>query len=165
MGTQYRVYCSQCGYDTTLSLGVGFVFPEDFAEMQEKGKSGKFGDEIRDFFAEHPKGVMDSELMIGKCDKCGEYCSAPLNQMYIPKPLGKLREMICAVKSVMPFRKGDITSYSVLGSNYQLYKTHLPHCEKCGGDMKMFEEKNIENLLYPHCGKQFLIPEISALWD
>ena len=157
MGTQYRVHCPQCGYGATLALGVGFVFPEDFAEMQEKGRNGKFGDEVRDFFAEHPKGVMDSELVIGKCDKCGEYYSVPLIQMYIPKLSGKSREMFCAVRSVMPFRKENITSSSELGSNYRLYKTHLPLCEKCGGDMKVFREKDIGKLSCPHCGKQFLL--------
>lgn len=165
MGTQYRVYCQQCGYDATLDLGVGFVYPEDFAEMQEKGRSGKFGDEIRVFFVEQPKGVMDSELVIGKCNKCGEYYSVPLTQMYIPKSSGKLRDMICAVRAVMPFYKMSATSFSGLSSNYRLYKTHLPPCEKCGGDIKMFREKDIGKLSCPHCGKRFLTPEISALWD
>lgn len=166
MGSQYRVHCQQCGYDATLTLGVGFVYPEDFAKMQEKGRSGEFGDEIREFFSEHPKGVMDSEFVIAKCDRCNEYYSAPLTKMYIPKKRGKLQEIMCAIKSVvMPFRKAHITSALELGSNYRLHKTHLPPCKKCGEGMEMFPEKNVGQLQCPHCGNRFLAPEISALWD
>ena len=165
MGTQYMVHCPQCGYDATLTLGVGFVYPEDFAELQENGKCGKFGNEVKDFFVEHPDGVIDSELVIAKCDNCSEYYSAPLIQMYVPKQSRTLREIIDTIMSAaMPFRKPQIVSTLDL-ENYRLYKTFLSPCEQCGESMKMFLEKNIGKLACPHCGNRFLIPEIYALWD
>ena len=109
--------------------------------------------------------MIDSELVIGKCDNCGEYYSVPLIQMYVPKKKEKLQEVIGAIRSaVIPFRKPQIVSASDL-ENYRLYKTYLEPCEKCSGSMKMFSEKDIGKLTCPHCGNRFLIPEICALWD
>ena len=83
MGEVYKVHCPKCGYEISLDLGVGFGYPQVYAEMQEDGKQEKLGNDIKDFFAEHPDGVIDPVPMITQCEECGEYDTAPSLKMYV----------------------------------------------------------------------------------
>ena len=121
MGTQYRIHCSKCGYNTSLDLGIGFGYPQAYVEMQEDGKQGKLGNAIKDFFAAHPDGVIDPVPMITQCEECGEYDTAPLLKMYVSdegKEPRRISNDRCSV--AMPFYEIDYVSPRELENHYKL---------------------------------------------
>ncbi|WP_318606988.1 hypothetical protein [Mitsuokella jalaludinii] len=59
MGTGYMLHCPQCNYQTLFFLGIGFAYPLVYAETQEKENRGELGEDIKEFFSEHPDGVID----------------------------------------------------------------------------------------------------------
>lgn len=66
MGTGYMLHCPQCNYQTLFFLGIGFAYPLVYAETQEKGNRGELGEDIKEFFSEHPDGVIDPVPAIEK---------------------------------------------------------------------------------------------------
>lgn len=166
MGTQYRAHCPKCGYNTNITLGVGFAYPQVYADVQEKGRCGELGDDIRDFFAGHPDGVIDPEPVILQCEKCGEYDYGSSLRMYVPKNSKKLRNIVRGIWSTaMPFHNAEYIPPGEFENHYKLYKEHLHFCQKCGGNMKMLSEQHINKLKCPSCEDTFLTAEICALWD
>lgn len=166
MGTEYKLHCSKCGYNMELSLGVGFMYPQFYVEMQEKGKLGELGKEIKEFFDEYPSGVIDPVSIILQCEKCGEYETAPSLNMYIldeSKPPRRKNNIRWSVAM-----SADDVDYIPLGNfkaNYKLRKEHQHRCKRCGGKMKVFLEDDLANLKCPRCKEQVLTPEILACWD
>lgn len=77
MGTGYMLHCPQCNYQTLFFLGIGFAYPLVYAETQEKGNRGELGEDIKEFFSEHPDGVIDPVPAIFQCEKCNQYDTAP----------------------------------------------------------------------------------------
>ena len=166
MGEVYKVHCPKCGYETSLDLGVGFDYPQFYAEMQEDGKCGKLGNDIKDFFAEYTDGVIDPVPMITQCDECGEYDTAPSLKMYVPdKSKEPRRKSNVRWSVVMPFHELDYVSPEEFEAHYKLYKEHQHICKKCGGKIRMISEDNIRKLKCPHCKDIFLSVDIEALWD
>ncbi len=77
MGAVYKFRCPKCRYTVELKLGVGFAYPRVYAHTQAEGKRGNLGDDVKEFLIHHPDGVLNPELTIARCEKCGEYEALP----------------------------------------------------------------------------------------
>ena len=166
MGEVYKVHCPKCGYETSLELGVGFGYPQVYAEMQEDGKQGKLGNDIKDFFAEHPDGVIDPVPMITQCEECSEYDTAPSLKMYVPhERKGSQRKSNAQWSVAVPFHEIDYVSPGEFENHYKLYMEHRHICKNCGGKLRLISEDNLGKLMCPHCKDRFLSVALEALWD
>ena len=85
MGEFCSLKCPSCGYSVPLMLGIGYFHPMVLAETQELSRKGKLGATLRRFLAEHPNGMVYPEYVLAQCEKCKEYSSVDLLDMYIPK--------------------------------------------------------------------------------
>lgn len=167
MGTGYMLHCPQCNYQTLFFLGIGFAYPLVYAETQEKGNRGELGEDIKEFFSEHPDGVIDSVPAIFQCEKCNQYDTAPSLRMYIPDETKLPRKKIDGSWSIaMPFHGEDYVAPGGFEDNFIFYKEHMHSCKRCGGKMKFIANENdIEKLKCPNCKDQFLDVEEYMNWD
>lgn len=167
MGTGYALHCPECNYWTSFLLGIGFAYPLVYAETQEKGKHGELGEDIKEFFAEHPDGVIDSVPAIFYCENCKRYNAAPSLKMYIPDETKLPRKKPDGAWSVaMPFHETDYVFPGGFEANFVFFKEHTHTCEICEGRMKFVaNEVDIEKLRCPRCKDRFLIVEEYLNWD
>lgn len=163
MGESKQFRCPQCGYDFEAVTGVGFAFPQEYAETVAEMKHGGLGEEAERFFEEHPDGAISCENVVMKCESCGEYDSRESRAMYVPKEgfVHRVPEGMWSV--VAPFEGSDYVSPNELEACYDLYAEYPHTCENCGGKMKPAEifsvddlgnETLIRPLICPHCGAE-----------
>ena len=150
MGRGYSLQCRKCGYELSANLGVGFMFPLAFQEMTEAGKTGKLGEEVRQFLEEHPDGVLDCDTVILQCSECGALECGPDLTMYVPgedtpPPSSGNWSVGCPHEGSSYVAPWDLDRYKLFG----LYDHR---CDKCKGKMKIIKEKEFEKLI---CGADF----------
>ena len=85
MGSGFGIICKHCNYEFRPYLGVGRLFPAVYNENVNRMKKGELGPEAKQFFIDHPDGVINSESVVAKCRRCGNYDEVDNLTMYIPK--------------------------------------------------------------------------------
>ncbi len=85
MGTGYEMICKKCGYSFSARTGVGYLFPTVYEDTVKQSKEGKLGKEIKDFFHDHPDGVINAEDVTLCCNECGHLFTGQDLTMYLPK--------------------------------------------------------------------------------
>ena len=186
MGEQYRLHCPKCGYETCVSLGIGFLYPMVYLETMKAAKKGKLGATLKKFLTEHPEGVINPGLTLAQCEKCGNYSSVNDYTMYLPKT-NKRKECTKGKWSVGVH--GEDASYVISFEDYDVYKLFphrcgrsleelplvkedgtplimsLPKGKRCRGKVKLLDNRDIEKLRCPNCKNRLLDAELIARWD
>ena len=85
MGTGFRYECQKCGFKFSQMNGTGFLFPSVYAKTVQRAKNGELGEEIQQFFEEHPDGAVNAENVTLCCNSCGILATKMDLTMYIPK--------------------------------------------------------------------------------
>ena len=161
MGRGYRYICKKCGYVFSAHLGVGFRYPQVYQETMKDAREGKLGEKVRLFLKDNPKGVIDPELVIARCEDCGKYETLPAFSMYVPKDGSYPKPS--KGNWTMAFPYDDCEYVSDFGE-YDLKEKYDHKCTSCGGKMSILEEKEPETLICPHCGEDMEIRE-TIMWD
>ena len=65
--------------------GIGRLFPKIYEETVKKMRSGKYGDECKKFFKEHPDGAVNCEKELLICEECGVPKTEMNLSLYLPK--------------------------------------------------------------------------------
>lgn len=166
MGQMNDLRCPKCGYRTHLRLGVGFLYPEVFAEAQEKGKRGDFGEDIKEFFEEYPNGVIDPVPVIMRCEKCGNYTSVDALTMYIPDETKVRKKKSRGAWSIaMSYYDADYVAPGEFKEYYKVYKKYPHTCKKCNGKLKSPSNFDMKKLECPRCKHKYLEEWMIAFWD
>ena len=133
--------CPECGYDFEAITGVGFSFPQVYAETVSKMKSGELGGEAQRFFTEHPDGAICCDYVVMRCENCGEYDSRESLAMYVPD--GKI--------------------YAEYPHKCRRCGGNLKAAEIFSED-EYGDETLIRPVMCPHCGRE-MEEAASILWD
>ena len=165
MGTMCSLHCPSCGYEAHLTLGIGFLYPVVFTETQEAAKSGKLGATLKRFFAEHPDGAVNPELVAAQCEKCGDYKSVTSLDMYIPKTNREKSKPKGRWSVSMPFPNTDYVVFDEFEKQYTFYKAFPHRCGICRGKVKILRKVDLQKLKCPHCTNQILTVEEYGRWD
>lgn len=154
---QTRIYkCDTCGYEAEISEGIGGLFPVVYKQTLQDAKDGKLGEEVRQFFAEHPDGAINAEDTFGLCEQCREYVCVTDYSMYVPKE-GDEHQKFCA-------EAGYVTAED-LRKHYRLVRRYPHQCEKCNTLLKMNGRfRHQGKLRCPKCGKD-MNQTGGLLWD
>ena len=147
MGEGSHYYCKKCGYTFDADIGIGFMYPTVYHDTMKAARSGKFGDTIKTFLADHLEGVIDPKNVAVRCTKCGNLELVQDLSVYLPKE---------------PAKRSD-TDYVTDFSEYTLVQKYNHACSKCGGSMKVLLKRSLNNLKCPHCGEKLC--ENQVLWD
>ena len=169
MGQSYTLKCTCCDYEIGISLGVGFLFPLEYAKIMDGIRKGKFGKTTQRFLEEHPDGAIDCERTVCRCKSCGTLKQAINFDMYIPKP-GYKQPQHAKWSSAFPFEGASYVDKSDLKEGYELYQ-HYPHrCPKCRKTMRAFSanefvnKTNNKEMKCPLC-KSALELQDMIMWD
>ena len=170
MGNGYICKCNKCDNTFRVLLGIGFNFPDIYWETVEKMKKGRYGEQGRIFFKNHPDGAVSCENIVACCTSCGEYLDIPELNMYIPKkdydiskaePKGRW-------SVAMPFEGEEYVSWPDLEKHYNLYEQYKHKCPKCHAVAEVipdFEKKLFAGeLMCAKCGGT-LKPVNIFMWD
>ena len=153
MSTKYTFACKRCRYSIGMSMCDGYESPWAYRKIAETAKSGKLGEDIRQFLKDHPEGRLDTETVLLQCTECHCLKTAPALSMFLPKE-GTVRS------------RRDFAVPQELRDNYRLYEHSQYKCHKCGAPMKTIREEKLEEMVEragfqspveelpcPECGK------------
>lgn len=70
MGQGIGFKCSKCGKEYVACPGVGFLFPEQYKEIQVAAKEGKYGPEWEELVSSGKYVAVDAETYLYICGKC-----------------------------------------------------------------------------------------------
>ncbi len=173
MGQGYSLYCKKCGYTISVNLGIGFMFPRVYEETLENAKAGKLGRNVQQFLKDHPDGALDCDLVLLQCKYCGNYdCGMDLS-MYLPKePADRKQKGIWS--TAFPGDNYLYVSPRELKESYIPFASYQHTCGKCGKDMTVIKEREIDqgvfspeqncHLLCPKCKIPLSYDDI-VMWD
>ncbi len=155
MGVIYEFKCSRCGYELEAWLGSGMLSGTITNANKHKYSKGKFGEDIRAFFDEHPDGILSSGgSYVFKCVECGELSCATEYAIFLPKD----------DKTLPPAPPHTIFLFPQC-PNHRPYKNFVRHYEKCGGKLAPVHDEWSETPLEcPRCHGT-LWKEFAGVWD
>ena len=170
--TGYRFSCRRCGYDVIFGDGVRFGYPVVYRKILDSAKSGRLGEDLRQFLSEHPEGVLDCGTVLLKCERCGILKTGPSLAMYLPK-----REGVRLPEDWPAPYDGEPADPCSLEEDYTLHARHEYSCHKCGRIMEMIDgkaakalirqatpERMVKELVCPECGKELYYGR-NIIWD
>ncbi len=149
MGTGYRYECHKCGYTFSQMNGIGYTFPTVYAKTVQQAKAGELGEQIQQFFKQHPEGAINAENVTICCESCGDLITDKDLTMYIPKKAASEGR-----KFIMP---------DELAEHYEEYAKYPHICKKCGGEMRVLGAD--EELLCPECKTPLSQTPDTIMWD
>ena len=165
MGVSYLLRCPSCQYEAYVKLGVGYAYPMVFRVTQQAAKDGQLGVRVKKFLAEHPNGVVNPELVLAQCSKCGEYKYVSDFTMYIPKGNADNGDEKSRCSVAMKDNATNIVRPFEFGQNYSVFKEYSHRCGKCHGRVYILRDANMEELECPHCRGIFLKASAKTFWD
>ena len=127
-------------------LGTGMLFPRLYTHTIKKIKKGKYGEEMKKFLEENPKGAINCNSEIVRCPKCGKLEEVLNLSMYVPRKNNKDTDN----SYVSPWE---------LRGKYKKVKEYKHICPKCSTVMKKVKIKynefgeitGVEKLKCPKC--------------
>ena len=149
MGSACTMICPKCGYEFKKSEGVGFMFPKVYQETVHEAKNGELGEEIQQFFSEHPDGAINVDVTTLICDECGGLSSRRDLTMYVLKGEDRPDNNIHVWSVAAPFEGEDYVMSEDLKKYYRVYMKYPHKCKTCGGNMHIAGNK--EKLMCPDC--------------
>ena len=151
MGSGKVFICSSCGERFSAMTGIGRLFPKIYEETVKKMRSGKYGDECKKFFKEHPDGAVNCEKELLICEECGVPKTEMNLSLYLPK---KGAKNIPEMPFGNDFRK------------FTLYAEYPHKCDQCGGICNVVKSSKIKRMTCPVCkGVMQEDPAGLILWD
>lgn len=165
MGQGYNFKCKDCGFSTSASLGIGFLYPNVCDEILGKMKAGDFGEEIKEAANTIPGVAVHNKSAVFICDKCRSWRVDDLIELCVPikdvntenRRFSVANEAANLVTYVMDCDVGD--TFEVL---HRVEHT----CNCCNNKMRPVKESRISllKLKCPKCQKKIDIGE-SYCWD
>ena len=86
MGSGFKCFCDKCGYSLDVVFGMGMLGFKVREKETKKMKAGKYGEQGKRFFIEHPDGSVTTDYVVVKCASCGELYNVYDFDLQIPEP-------------------------------------------------------------------------------
>ena len=137
MGYGFECVCEKCGYSIDTMFGVGMLGYKVLEDETKKMRAGKYGEQGKRFFKEHPDGSVTVDYVVTKCMSCGELSNVHEFNLQIPEQ--EIEKTLGWTENV------TIEKYE-------------HKCKKCGGKTEIIE--NFEELAQkgkiecPRCGNK-----------
>ncbi|MBR3655021.1 MAG: hypothetical protein IKN62_06300 [Elusimicrobia bacterium] len=131
MGIMISLKCTKNEkHNETFLIGRGKGFPKIYQQVINSIIKGKYGEEIKQFLKENPKGAINCEYKIAQCKKCNHLERVYELSMYIPR------------KNYNPDKaiKRYINGYD-LKTKYKKIKEYQHICPKCKCEMDIVKIK------------------------
>ena len=152
MGDGARYKCSQCGEEYMVCTGRGFLFPMQFEEIQEAVRNGKYGQEWKNLVCSGKYVSVDAEEYVFVCDNCNHWVVEEELSVYEPNNPQLLAKRRFGEKTVEEWGGVPYATTEDFVEDYHLLKRRIHKCEKCGEEMHIATENEIDNLPCPCCG-------------
>ena len=73
MGGSVMAFCPKCKYEFEGRTGTGMAYQELYNDTYlPNAKAGKYGKCVQRFLEEHPEGAVNFDLVVKRCEDCGE---------------------------------------------------------------------------------------------
>ena len=132
MGTGYKLECKKCGFIKSVSLGIGFCYPQECRQTLEKMKDGEFGEEFRRSANTLRGAAIHQERALFRCDSCGSLENKPAIDL-------------CTVRE--GYTEDDHhLSYVMdfdIGREYEIARSVEHQCERCQAPLKEIKLQTI----------------------
>ncbi len=173
MGRGFNCFCNKCGYNFDAMFGIGMLGYRVREKETKKMRAGKYGEQGKRFFIEHPNGSVTTDYVVVKCASCGELYNVYDFNLQIPEPemdkaKKKLKDAldrgdpkVCKLPKNQVDRILNWTDYVTL-------EKYEHKCKKCGGKAEIIEEfehlAQVGNVDCPRCGNKLSTGKY-MLWD
>ena len=156
MPVVYKFICEKCGYEEEIFLGSGgFWYTKSYPQIVSAAIDGEFGTEIQKIFKAHPNAAVSYSKVLVECNNCGKHENIIDLSVYLPKNEGFDNE-----------RK--LINFLNLDKCYNRVAKFEPKCKTCGGDVKIFDEDNLDledvTLSCPNC-QSLMTGDWVGVWD
>ena len=150
MGQGYLLKCNKCDYREEVFLGVGYMFPEEYAELVRDIRKGCYGRDWQAFFEEHRGAVVNAETELYVCPQCGHLETEHNLSIYLNKQ-----------------EKEPENGYWMRWADeddYEFVRSYVHSCPDCGKRMEVVQDIEKADLRCPDCGDRL---EVSGqiMWD
>ena len=152
MGGSVMAGCWKCDYGVGGMTGVGMLYPHIYDKTYlPNAKAGKFGKCVQRFLEEHPEGAVNFDLVVKRCEDCGEMRIDFDLGMYLPaeKPIPEDEYYEDPRRLYYPYDK-----------QYVLYKPFDARCGKCHGrhirvytEQEFIDAVEAGEIRCPRCGE------------
>lgn len=165
MGQGIGFKCSSCGKEYHACPGVGFLFPEQYKEVQKAAKEGKYGPEWKELVTSGDCIAVDAETYLYMC-KCGHWTVEEGLSVYAPNDPEALSNKQYGIKTVREWGEVPYATTMDFDGEYHLVKRRIHKCEKCGGTMHKASKKEEGSLPCPDCGGKPVNDFVNIIhWD
>ena len=151
MGQGYVVKCRNCDYEECVRLGVGMMYPQEYADLVKGIKAGEYGDELREYFINNPGAVVDAQLELYYCPVCHNFEFEYNLSLYRHK---QNKELVNGYW----IREYDNNE------DYVFVRAYKHICSKCGNQMHKIKKSEFDNLVCPKCGQPLEVTS-QIMWD
>ena len=149
MGEGYVMKCTKCGKEHHMYLGIGFLFPQEFQQVQKEAKAGRYGKRLQQILKDCPGTVVDAERDLFYCPVCGQWEVGPVLDAYIPDIPAEGTDsnyyMADDLQNSGRVRK-EYSRICSCGQKMQRWDGQKPlaelglKCPDCGGDLEMLND-------------------------
>ena len=92
MGEAYRFKCSRCGKEYSASWGIGFAFPNVYADAVKKIVAEEYSSEWKHIFESEKHVAVNADTYVYVCKRCGGWKADKDLSLYVPRDLNELKE-------------------------------------------------------------------------
>lgn len=156
MGQGYMLECEN-GHRLDYHLGIGMLYPVVYEETINDINAGKYGEDLKDYFQQHPGAAINASRSLYVCTKCHHPHEALNLDLYCRKGDAKSEECWC---------------YWCDDKGYDFIRSYDHRCPDCGTSMILLEddtEKIEENdsiqTLCPECNAPMQFGFSGLMWD
>ena len=148
MGYGYEFECRNCQHKYSISLGSGFLYPEEYRKEIKKISAGNYGAEWKQAFEKNPYTAINAESVLYICSSCNAWECVTDITLYIPNNPASI-----AYEYEKKNRRPDrfVSSWD-LKDRYHVLKRHYHKCKKCGKRMHKASKGEEQSLCCPKCG-------------
>ncbi len=146
MGFGYGMSCPKCQKTFELFFSVGMMYPSTYSDALKRARSGKLGEEYKQFFKEHPNpdGAISVNKIVLVCNACGNIENRSSYSLFTRLPDRTPHQKSQSLYSILsgePDR--DYISPKELNDDYELYAYYPHKCSKCGEAMTTISTDDI----------------------
>ena len=151
MGEAYRFKFSRCGKDYSASWGIGFAFPNVYADTVKKIVAGEYGSEWKHIFESEKYVAVNADTYVYVCKRCGGWKADKDLSLYVPRDLNELKEKF-KLDSIEELSEREWVMEWDLKEEYRLLRRRIHLCGKCKCAMHKSSDDERAKLVCPDCG-------------
>lgn len=127
----YLYECTNCHEMESFWNGVGMMFPSVYEDLKKQCLEGRYGEEIKQLFAEYPQGAIDGSENVYYCPECQDWHQTPCLDFFVPAfesgdTINREKE------SDSPEVLDCVMPWELHSKEYKLIRKYKHTCPHCG---------------------------------